>query len=241
MSAAVRVLEHQFVVYRRTWRGSVFQGFLSPVLFLTAMGIGLGAYVDRSGGSAVLGGVSYVAFLGPGLLAANVMQSATFESTYPVMAGFIWIRTFHGMLATPIQPRDIVAGILGWMAIRLTIIASIFVLVMVIVGAAHSPLVVFAIPAAALTGLAFAAPITAFTATQDTDAGFAILFRFVIVPLFLFSGTFFPIERLPALIQPIAYITPIYHGVALTRGFSLGTIDPIGLVVHTGFLLVVIA
>ncbi len=240
MSApAVRVLEHQYVAYRRTWRGSVFQGFLAPVLFLGAMGIGLGSFVDRSG-AGLLQGVPYLAFLGPGLLAATAMQTAAFESMYPVLAGIMWIRSYHGMLATPIGVRDIVAGILGWTAIRLTLVASIFVAVIVVMGVARSPGVVFAVPAAVLTGMAFAAPITAFTATQDTDDAFPVLFRFAITPLFLFSGTFFPIERLPAALQPIAYLTPLYHGVTLTRGLSLGTLDLPGVLVHGGVLAVIV-
>lgn len=231
-----RAYGHQFLLYRRTWRGSVFNSFLSPILFLLAMGIGLGSYVDRSGG---LGGVSYLAFLAPGLLAATVMQTATFEATFPVMAGFIWIKRYFAMYATPIGPLEIVLGQLAWTATRITLVGSIFALVMIPFGAVASPLIVLGVLAATLTGLAFATPIAAYSATQKTMNSFNYIFRFGITPLFLFSGTFFPVEQLPAFLQPIAWVTPLYHGVALTRAAALGTIfnDVPVTLLHLGVLL----
>ena len=223
MAGLAPVLEHRALTYRRTFRASVFTSFLTPLLFLTAMGIGLGGYVDRSGGAA-LGGLTYLQFLGPGLLAATVMQSAAFEATFPIIGGLNWQRTFHAMYATPLSPRDIALGNLAWMAIRLAMIASVFTLILVVLGAAHSPLVVLGIPVAVLTGMAFAAPIAAFSATQRTPNRFNVIFRFGITPLFLFSGTFFPIESLPAALQTIAWVSPLWHGVDLTRGIVLGTI-----------------
>lgn len=223
MAGLAPVLEHRALTYRRTFRASAFTSFLMPFLFLTAMGIGLGGYVDRSGG-ATLGGLTYLQFLAPGLLAATVMQSAAFEGTFPIIGGLNWQRTFHAMYATPLSPRDIALGNLAWMAIRLAMIASVFTVVLVVLGAAHSPLVVLGIPVAVLTGMAFAAPIAAFSATQRTPARFNVIFRFGITPLFLFSGTFFPIESLPSFLQPIAWVSPLWHGVDLTRGIVLGTI-----------------
>jgi lipooligosaccharide transport system permease protein len=233
-----RAYEHQFLLYRRTWRGGLFNSFLSPVLFLLAMGVGLGSYVDRGGGTAALG-VSYLTFLAPGLLAATVMQTASFEATFPIMGGFVWQRRYHAMHATPLGPAEIALGQLAWIATRLTLVGSIFVLVMVPFGAVHSPLVLLAIPAATLTGLAFATPIAAYAATQKTMTTFNYIFRFGITPLFLFSGTFFPVEQLPVFLQPIAYLTPLYHGVALCRSLALGTItaDPGTGLVHLGVLL----
>ena len=234
-STVGRVFEHRFLQYRRTFRASIFSSFLSPALFLTAMGLGLGSYVSNS---ATLGGVSYLVFLAPGLLAATAMQTASFEATFPIMNGLVWNRVFHAMYATPISPRDIALGNLAWIAARLTLISTVFTLVIVLFGAAASPLVVLAIPAAVLTGMAFAAPIAAFSATQKTPDRFAAIFRFGITPLFLFSGTFFPLSSLPAFLQPLAWLTPLYHGVALTRGLSLGTIldDPLFALVHLAAL-----
>ena len=242
-STVGRVFEHRFLQYRRTFRASIFSSFLSPALFLTAMGLGLGSYVSSSSTTTTLGGVSYLAFLAPGLLAATAMQSASFEATFPIMGGLVWNKIFHAMYATPIPARDIALGNLAWIAARLTFITTVFTLVIVLFRAAASPLVVLAIPAAVLTGLAFAAPIAAFSATQRTPDRFSNIFRFGITPLFLFSGTFFPLASLPAFLQPLAWLTPLYHGVALTRGLSLGTIvdDPGFAVVHVVALLAFIA
>jgi lipooligosaccharide transport system permease protein len=230
-----RVFEHRFLSYKRTFRASIFSSFLSPVMFLAAMGIGLGSYVSDP---SAIGGVPYLVFLAPGLLAATAMQSASFEAMFPIIAGLEWNRIFHGMYATPISPRDIALGNLAWMAARLTLISAIFTLVIVLFGAAESPLIVLAIPAAVLTGMAFAAPIAAFSATQKTPNKFTTLFRFGITPLFLFSGTFFPISSLPPVAQAIAWITPLYQGVALTRALSLGTAteDPIAMLFHVLYL-----
>ncbi len=233
-----RVFEHRFLQYKRSYRATIFSSFLTPVLFLASMGLGLGTYVDSSANQA-LGGVSYLAFLAPGLLAAACMQSAAFEAAFPIMAGLEWTRVFHAMHATPINGRDIALGNLAWIAARMFLVATIFTLVIVLFGAAASPLIVLAIPVAALTGLAFAAPIVAFSATQRTPEKFNSLFRFGITPLFLFSGTFFPVESLPAVVQPLAWVTPLWHGVSLARGLSLGTIgeDPLLAAVHLAVLL----
>ncbi len=230
-----RVFEHRWVQYRRTFRATIFTSFLTPILFLTAMGLGLGSYVSNS---ATLGGVPYIVFLAPGLLAATAMQVASFEATYPIMGGLVWNKIFHAMYATPISPRDIALGNLAWIAARLSLISAIFTVVIVLFGAAHSPLIVLAIPTAVLTGMAFAAPIAAFSATQKTPNTFNAIFRFGITPLFLFSGTFFPVSSLPLALQAVGWLTPLYHGVALTRGLSLGTAfdDPLVALIHVAVL-----
>lgn len=236
-STVGRVFEHRWLQYKRTFRASIFSSFLSPVLFLTAMGIGLGSYVSDSAVDDI-GGVSYLVFLAPGLLAATAMQSAAFEATFPIMGGLVWNKIFRAMFATPISARDITLGNLAWIAARLTLIATVFTLVMVAFGAAESPLVVLAIPAAVLTGMAFAAPIMAFSATQKTPNKFNAVFRFGITPLFLFSGTFFPLDSVPEALRPLAWVTPLYHGADLSRALSLGTVldDPGLAVVHVAVL-----
>lgn len=241
---ALRVLEHELLVYRRAWRGSVFSSFLSPVLFLAAMGLGLGRLVDANGGAGtasqattdILSSVAYIAFLAPGLLASTAMQTAAGEATYPVMAGIVWLKSYHGMLATPIRTADVVIGKLTYIGLRLLLVTSVFFAVAVAFGVITRPEAVLAVPAAVLTGLAFAAPIAAFSATQKNDQGFTGLFRFGIVPLFLFSGTFFPIEQLPAFLQPIAWLTPLWHGVSLCRSLVLGTGEPLLMAVHLAYL-----
>jgi lipooligosaccharide transport system permease protein len=234
-SAIGRVFEHRYLSYKRTFRASIFSSFLSPAMFLAAMGVGLGSYVSDP---SALGGVPYLVFLAPGLLASTAMQAASFESMFPIMAGLEWNRVFHAMYSTPLSPRDIALGNLVWIATRLTLISAIFTLVIVLFGAAASPLIILAIPAAVLTGMAFAGPIAAFSATQKTPNRFATIFRFGITPLFLFSGTFFPISSLPPIAQAVAWVTPLYQGVALTRALSLGTAldDPIAMLFHVLYL-----
>jgi lipooligosaccharide transport system permease protein len=150
------------------------------------------------------------------------------------MGGLMWQKTFHAMHATPVSARDIVVGNLVWIAIRLAMIATIFTVVMTVFGATASPLIVLAIPAAVLTGMAFSAPIMAFAATQRNPEKFNAVFRFGITPLFLFSGTFFPISNLPEMIRPIAWLSPLWHGVELSRQLALGTIanEPLLAVAH---------
>jgi lipooligosaccharide transport system permease protein len=240
--AAARVFEHRAYQYRRAFRGSLFGSFVNPALFLLAMGVGLGGYVNATSPDA-FGGVTYLQFLAPGLLAGSAMQQAIFESTFPVMYGLVWRRIFHAMYATPIGPRAVAIGTLAWIAFRLGLVALIFIFVAWLFGAVSSPLAILGIPTAILTGLAFAGPMGAYMATQRTPDKFSAIFRWVVTPLFLFSGTFFPIESLPGAIQPIAWLSPLWHGVELTRGLTLGTIldDPLRATAHIAILVGLVA
>ena len=221
----LRVVEHHLMVYRRTWRGTVFSTVLNPILFLAAIGVGLGSFVDQANPAGV-GGVPYLVFLAPGLLAGQAMNTGTFESTYPVMAGIRWLKTYVAMILAPLSPWHVAFGQLAWVGLRLVFGAIVFLVVMVGFGATDIPHAVAMLPVAVLTGLAFAAPIQAFAATRTTDNAFAALFRFVITPMFIFSGTFFPITQLPDVIEWIAYLTPLWHGVALSRAIAIDMVDP---------------
>jgi lipooligosaccharide transport system permease protein len=234
---SLRVLEHDLLVFRRGWGSHLLSGLSQPFLYLVAMGIGLGLYVNRNPGA--LGGVPYLDYIAPALLVTQAMMAAAFESAWPIMTKIEWEKTYQAALNTPLNALDLLAGDLMWIAFRATLLSVLFLVVIVAVGAAVSPFVVLAVPVAVLTAMAFAAPIMAFTATQKGDGGFNALFRFGITPLFLFSGTFFPIENLPLFLQPVAWITPLYHGVAAARSLSLGQIDPLGLSVHIAVLVVV--
>lgn len=219
----LRALRYWTYQYKRTWRSSLATSFLYPVLYLAAMGIGLGTLVDRH--SHTVEHVSYLKFLAPGLLAATAMQIGANESMYPVMGAIKWVRTYFAMLATPLRVVDVLRGHLSWIVIRLAVVSGIYLAVMAAFGTVASPLAVLGLAAGILTGLAFAAPIAAFSATQDSDKGFTTIYRFVLIPLFLFSGTFFPVSRLPGWLQPIAYATPLYHGVTLSRALTLGQLS----------------
>jgi lipooligosaccharide transport system permease protein len=240
-TALFRVFEYRAMAYRRTFRASIFGSFVSPALFLTAMGLGLGGYVSGSG-SASFEGATYLQFLAPGLLGAALMQTAAGESMFPILGGLQWHRTYHAMYATPLRPRDIALGNILWIGLRLTLVGTVFALVIVAFGAARSPLIVLAVPAAVLTGMAFVTPIVAFAATQRRPDMFSNIFRFGITPLFLLSGTFFPIETLPPVIQPLAWLSPLWHGVALTRALMLGTVgdDPGLALIHLVVLVAIV-
>ncbi|MEX1336080.1 MAG: ABC transporter permease [Candidatus Limnocylindrales bacterium] len=233
--AIVRVLEHHAMVYRRTWRGTVFSTFLTPLLYLAALGVGLGAFVDESNPSGIEG-VSYAMFLAPGILVATAMNNATGESTYPVMAGIRWLKTYVAMILSPLDPRHVATGQLLWAGIRVTLGGIVFLGVMIAFGLVDLSHAVLMLPVATLTGLAFAAPIAAFAAAQKNDTPFAWLFRFVIMPMFIFSGTFFPVSQLPELLQYVAYATPLWHAVSLSRGIALGGLDPAVAVVNVAYL-----
>ncbi len=226
-------MEAQARRYRYTWRASVFSSFLSPLLFLLAMGIGLGSLVDQRGGPA---GLAYVAWLAPGLIMAAAMQTGFGESTYPVLAAIRWTKSYHAALATPLVTSELVFGHLSWVAIRLTQVSLIYGLMAMLVGALTVGALLPLTAAGVLTGLAFAAPTMWFTATIEKDTAISTVLRFGITPLFLFSGTFFPISQLPTYMQPIAYVTPLWHGVELSRTWALGLEPVLHPLWHVGVL-----
>jgi len=230
----LRAYEYWVASYRRVWRGSVVSSLLNPVLYLTALGVGLGKLVNR--GSHPLG-VSYVAYVAPGMLAAVAMQVAAFESSWPVMAAIRWTRQYQAMLATPLRVRDVLAGHLLYVVTRVAGSCAIYLAVLAAFGTLHSALAVLVLPLSVLIGLAFCAPIAAIAAWAPKDNILSSLFRFGIMPLFLFSGTFFPLTRLPVALRYFAYATPLWHGVDLARRLTLGTATPGTAVVHVSYLL----
>jgi lipooligosaccharide transport system permease protein len=235
MIGAVRMIQRNALVYRKTWRGSLFSSFLQPTLFLVAMGIGLGKFVN-AGDTSLLAGLDFLHFLAPGMLAAACMQTASFESAFPITGKMMWRRNYEAINATPMRVFDVVLGELGWVGIRLCTVSVAFLTIMAAFGIPESPLALLAIPAAVLTGLAFSAPIMAYAATRKHGGQFNSLFRFVITPLFLFSGVFFPISRLPGPLQTFAWFTPLFHGVSLVRGLTLNTIESPAWMIHVGYL-----
>ena len=232
----IHVFEYNWAVYRRVWRGALTVTFIGPVLFLGSIGIGLGSLVGRGAGL----GMPYLEFLGPALLAAACMQAAVGEATYPVMGKVKWNRTYEAVLASPIGVTGVVLGELAWYAFRQLLVAGAFFLVLLAFGVPRTPLALAAVPAGMLTGLAFALPIYAYSVTRESDAAFTVLFRWVIGPLFLFSGTFFPIDRLPVALQPVAWLLPLAHGVAITRDVTRGVVVPADLG-HAAVLLAFVA
>ena len=226
----VHVLEREVVVFRRLWWSSIGFAIVAPVLFLGAIGLGLGGLVDERTGS--VEGLAYLDFISPGLLVGAAMQSAAGDSLWPVMSGFKWVGNFKGMVATPVTPADIYGGRVLWTAARAGLYGAAFLLVASVLGGVSSPWGVLGIPIAALCALAFAAPITAFSASQEDDSLFPIVMRLVVVPLFLFSGTFFPIERLPEGLQRVAVLSPLWHAAELARAATTGRVEWDAAAVH---------
>ena len=226
------VLGHMLVAVRRTWRGQVLSSFVQPVLILLGMGITVGGYVDRGGAL----GVPYLDYIAPGLLASTVAQIAVAESMWPVLSGFMWNRAFHGMIATPLRPVDILRGESVFLLLRTGLPAASFLLVMTAFGAVHSPWAIAAVPACALLTASLSGVILAYTASITSDNLFALLFRFAIIPMTLFAGVFFPVSAMPAVARWIAYVSPLWHGVELCRYATLGRPTALPVVAHVAYL-----
>ena len=230
-----RPLEFFVARYRRVWRGTLVSSVVTPVAYLLALGVGMGRFV----GDITFHGHSYpyFEFVAPGLLAATAMQLATFEASWPVLAAIKWSRQYHAMLATPLRVPDLVVGHQAFIAARMLTTSAVYLLVIAAFGGVESPLAVLAVPVAVLVGLAYSLPIAAWAAHADNDASFVAIFRFVILPMFLFSGTFFPIAQLPAALQLLAYVTPLWHGVDLARQLMLGDVIAATALLHVVYLL----
>jgi lipooligosaccharide transport system permease protein len=223
---SLRVFEYFAHAYRRTWRASIMTTFINPVLYLAAMGVGLGSFIKKGGHSAALGDLSYLQFVAPALAATTAATTAASEALFPIMGAIKWVGTYFGMLATPLRVGDVLAGHLMWIATRVATAVAAYLVVMAAFGAIASPWAIAVLPVGVLTGMAFATPLAAFSASQDNEEAFPLVFRLGIIPLFLFSGVFFPISQLPVGLRVIAYITPLWHGVNLCRGLTLGHLNP---------------
>jgi lipooligosaccharide transport system permease protein len=219
-----RQVDYWTVVYQRTWRGSVVTSFLSPLLYVLAMGVLLGGFID--GDPDVLeGATSYFDFVVPGLIAAHAMQTAVGETTYPVMGMIKWQRIYDSMLATPLACRDLVAAHLTFVLFRLATTCAVYNLVLApfgVYGSWWGPFAAFA--SQLLVGMTFAVWVYGFSARLHSEEGYGVLFRLGVFPLFLFSGAFFPISNLGTVGEWIARCTPLWHGVNLSRMFALDNV-----------------
>lgn len=237
---ALLIVEAEYRFYKRTWRGTVITTWMRPILFLLAMGVGLGTLIDRTADQ-TLGGAGYLAFLAPGLMAASAMQTAITDSSWPVRTGIKWRKHFWAQISTPITPDNIVNGLMIWVFIRLVLVSIAFAVVIWAFGAASLARGMLAVPAAVLCGMAFASPMAFLAAWFKEDSTMIALFRFSLIPLFLFSGAFFPIDRLPDFLEPLALLSPVWHGVDLCRSITLGTPLTLPLWTEVGFLVLVTA
>jgi len=232
---SVRAFRCWLVMYRRTWRSSVWSSVFGPLFYLGAMGYGLGSLVDKNG-TAALGGVPYVVFVAPAVLGVLAMNSGLTNAMFPVFSGIHWSKIYLAARATMLRPADIYRGHLLFIGLRIAMNSACFVLVMAVFGLIRSWWAVLLLPAATLLGVAFATPSAAWAVTLENQTPMNYVFRFGGVPLMLFSGTFFPVTQLPGWLRPLAYATPLWHGVALCRGLSLGDTDVSAAVIHVAYL-----
>ncbi|MCC8243771.1 ABC transporter permease [Saccharothrix luteola] len=236
--AALIAVEHHWTWYRRNWRATVITNFLQPVLFLLAMGLGFGSQV-RAGEAT--GGHPYVVFLAPALLVVTAVQNAMFESSWAVFSAFKWQRTYVAVVSTPMTPARVLHGQLLWIALRLAAGSAVFLGIAVALGAITSPSALLAVPFSVLAGMAFSAPMVAYTATRSKPDSFNAVFRFVLMPMILFTGAFFPLSQLPGWLHPLAWLTPTWHGIELARGATFRTLGLAPAVGHVACLSAMIA
>jgi lipooligosaccharide transport system permease protein len=229
-----RLVERNLYVYRHGWM-VILSGFFEPLFYLLGIGFGIGALVGTVIGP---GGqeIPYQLFVAPALLATASMNGAINESTFNFFFKLNYDKTFVAILATPLSSGDIAVGELIWALIRGGLYAIGFLVVMLVLGLVVSPWVVLAFPAALLVGFAFGAVGMAATSFMKTWQDFDLI-QLVVLPLFLFSATFYPIETYPEPIRTIVQLTPLYQGVDLIRSLAVGAISPI-LLVHVVYLLV---
>ena len=229
---SLRLVERNIFVYKHGWI-VILSGFFEPLFYLLSIGFGLGALIGTIPGP---GGepISYQLFVAPALLASAAMNGAISEATFNFFFKLNYNKTFESILSTPLSPGDVAVGELIWALIRGGLYAIGFMIVMVLLGLIVSPWVILAVPASLLVGFAFGAVGMAATSFMKTWQDFDLI-QLVILPLFLFSATFYPIETYPPALQVIVRLTPLYQGVDLIRSLTVGAISPV-LLFHVAYL-----
>lgn len=236
LGPALPAMEYWLLRNRRHWRSQLANMTVAPLLYLTALGVGVGTLVDENVGAGGVQGVEYLAFIAPGILAVTAMQQGFEESSWPVIGALRWWGTYPAQQVTSLRTRDVLTGHLLYVAVKLTATVSVFTVIALLFGAFDSVWVLAAVPAAVLCGLAHAAPVAAFAITRRIEMSIAAFYRFVILPTSLFSGAFFPVSQLPVGVEQAAYLTPVWHGVDLCRDLALQDGTLVGTLGHVGYL-----
>lgn len=224
---AARLIERNLLVYRHAWL-AFLTGFLEPVFYLFSIGVGVGALVGT------VGGVPYASYVAPAMLAASAMNGAIYDATFAVFFKLRYTKIYDAVLATPMRPIDIATGEVAWALGRGAVYGAAFLGVMAGAGYVHSVWALLALPAATLVGLAFAALAMAATTWMKSWQDFDLV-TLATLPLFLFSGTFYPLSAYAGPVRLLVEATPLYHGVALIRALTLGHVGP-GLLGHAVYL-----
>jgi lipooligosaccharide transport system permease protein len=231
---SARLIERNLYVYKHGWM-VLLSGFFEPLFYLLGIGFGLGALIGTIPGPDGHP-ISYQLFVAPALLASAAMNGAITESTFNFFFKLNYSKTFASILSTPLSPGDIALGELGWALIRGGLYGIGFMAVMVVLGLFVSPWAILAVPAALLVGFAFGAVGMAATSFMRTWQDFDLI-QLIVLPMFLFSGTFYPIDAYPAALRIVVQLTPLYQGVDLIRSLAVGALSPI-LLVHVAYLAV---
>ena len=237
-NGAWRVAEYRLRQVTKWWGSIVAFGLGNPILFLLSVGLGVGSLVDANNGAEALGGVGYLQFVAPALLAAAAIQGVMDEVTFPTMDGFVWDKAFFAIGATSVSPKQIANGVMIVALLRGLFTTVLYLGILLAFGAIPVASALPLLLTSMFAGWGWASLMLAFTARLESDDGyFAIISRFVVTPLFLFSGTFYPLEQMPIYLQPIGWVSPIWHSTELGRFLSYGAeIEPIMFFVHFGYL-----
>jgi lipooligosaccharide transport system permease protein len=230
---SLHIVERHARVYRHAWLMLV-SGLLEPLFYLLSIGVGLGHLVGPVTGPG--GPIGYTAFVAPALLASSSMNGAVFDSTFNVFFRLKYAKFYDAALATPMRPGDVALGEITWALIRGGLYACAFMVIMLAMGLVHSPWAVLAVPVALLIGFAFAAVGMAGTTYMRSWQHFEFV-TLATLPMFLFSASFYPLTVYPAALRIVVECTPLYQGVALLRGLTLGAVGP-GLLLHALYLAV---
>lgn len=218
---AFRVWHRNYTVYKKLFKSSIVMNFFEPILYLTALGFGLGAFIKE------INGMPYINFIAPGLIASSTMFATSAECTYGTYIRMTYQKTFDAILATPVSINDLIAGELIWGATKSVFYGTIIMVVISVMGYVDSPLIILAIPVLIFSGIIFAEIAIIATAIVPGIDSFSYFISFLLTPSFLFSGIFFPLDTLPAFVEKIAFFIPLYHTVNILRAFSLGTVDSV--------------
>ena len=239
VTATGLVLEHMWTWYRRNWRATIVSSVLTPVMFLGAMGFGLGSQIKPG---PVTENLPYVVYLAPAVLVGLAVQIAATESSFPVLGSFKWDQRYYAITATPISVDQLLIGQVVWIALRVFASGLAYVAVAALLGAFVNVGALVAVPVSMLAGMALGTWVVALAATvSDEGNTFGNMFRFVVVPMTLFAGTYYPISQLPAWSRPLAWVTPLWHGNELARAAEFGHMGLLTAAGHVAYLLVLTA
>lgn len=218
LKRAFRVWQRHLTVYTKLYKSSFALNFAEPILYLAAMGIGLGAFVTQ------IKGMPYINFIAPGIIASSSMFAVIYECTYGTYVRIVFQKTFDAILATPVNIDDLIAGEMIWGATKSILYGTTIIIVISLFGLVSSPLIVFVIPLLFISGLIFAEISLIVVAKVPGIDSFNYFYTLVMTPMFLFSGIFFPLDGMPSIVTQIAFFTPLYHLVNICRSFAIGQI-----------------